>query len=277
MKKKIHLFTILALITTFSINVAAQKTAMYAQTSTQLQLEKNSIQVDNFSFSDVLGPENQLQHTASFDFVISNDAANQNILKLLQIYIKEKASRQLSFVTVNYNGEALQERSYDNAVVEEINFSTLEAVSKSAFKATVRIRAGAVKLQKGGSSSVVLKNKTAIAISCNYSVTIGNLPTARITKISGLSIKPDAGQYTNFTIEVLAIDGAAWNQWFLTGAAGIKTEQGNIRLLAANLKDILLNISLMDIEIVSYSVASGNQQSAGRATIGLRMRGMAVK
>lgn len=277
MKKKIHLCTILVLLTIFSINVAAQKTAQYAQTTTQLQLDKNSIQVDNFSFSDVLGPENQLQHTASFDFVVSNDAANQNILRLLQIYIKEKASRQLTFVTVNYIGEPLQERSYDNAVVEEINFSVLDAVSKSAFKANVRIRAGAVKLQKGGTSSVLVKNKTATAISSNYSVTIGNLPTARVTKISGLSIKPDAGQYSNFTIEVVAVDGAAWNQWFLTGAAGLKTEQGNIRLLAGNLKDILMTIYLMDVEIISYSVASGNQQGIGKATIGLRLKGMAVK
>ena len=111
----------------------------------------------------------------------------------------------------------------------------------------------------------------------NFSLTIGNLPTTRVTKISGLSIKPDDGQYTNFTIEVMSIDGSAWNQWFLTGAAGAKTEQGTIRLLAYNLKDVLLNISLINVEIVSYSGGSSNQQSAGRATIGLRMRGMAVK
>lgn len=277
MKKTIQFFFILVLLTVSCINVAAQKSAVYAQTTTQLQLEKNIIHVDNFSFADVLGPENQLQHTASFDFVVANDEATQNILRLLQLYTKERVSRQLSLATINYKGEIQQQRYYDNSVVEEINFSPLEVNSKILFKATVRIRAGAVKLQTGGVISPLVKNKPGMVYASNFSLTIGNLPTTRVTKISGLSIKPDDGQYTNFTIEVMSIDGSAWNQWFLTGAAGAKTEQGTIRLLAYNLKDVLLNISLINVEIVSYSGGSSNQQSAGRATIGLRMRGMAVK
>ncbi len=277
MKKINRLFILIFLLTAYCNTVTSQKTAMYAQTTTQLQLEKNTIQVDNFTFADVLGPENQIQHTASFNIAVNSDAATKNIIRLLQVYTKEKASRQLLFINTNYKGEAIDERVYDNTIIEEISFSELNALTKDILKATVKVRAGSVKLQKGGTNAVAIKSKSGLAFSSNFSLSIGNLPATRVTKISGLSIQPDAGQYTNFTIEVMSVDGAAWNQWFLSGAGGLKTEQGVIRLLAFNLKDVLFNISLMDVEIVSYSGASGNQQGTGRSTIGLRMKGMVIK
>ena len=78
-------------------------------------------------------------------------------------------------------------------------------------------------------------------------------------------------------MEILATDGAAWNQWFLTGAAGLRKEKGNILLLAPDLKGVLCNFSLYDVEIVSYTGGSGNQQTISRATIGLRLKGLVVK
>ena len=265
------------LLLVLSLSVIAQKTSTYAQSTTQLQLEKNSIQVDNFSFTDALGPENQLQHTASFDITLSDDAATQNILRSLQVYTKEQAGRQLNFVTLNYAGETLQERLFDNAIVEEILFNALDAASKPLFKATVKIRAGSVKIQKGGTKIDLGPRNKRRALSSFFSLTLGSLPTTRVSKISGLSIKPGDGSYTNLTIEILATDGAAWNQWFLTGAAGLRKEKGNILLLAPDLKGVLCNFSLYDVEIVSYTGGSGNQQTISRATIGLRLKGLAVK
>jgi len=265
------------LLLVLSLSVIAQKTSSYAQSTTQLQLEKNIIQVDNFSFTDALGPENQLQHTASFDITLSDDAATQNILRSLQVYTKEQAGRQLNFVTLNYAGETLQERLFDNAIVEEILFNALDAASKSLFKATVKIRAGSVKIQKGGTKIDLGPRNKRRALSSFFSLTLGSLPTTRVSKISGLSIKPGDGSYTNLTIEILATDGAAWNQWFLTGAAGLRKEKGNILLLAPDLKGVLCNFSLYDVEIVSYTGGSGNQQTISRATIGLRLKGLVVK
>jgi len=265
------------LLLVLSLSVIAQKTSSYAQSTTQLQLEKNIIQVDNFSFTDALGPENQLQHTASFDITLSDDAATQNILRSLQVYTKEQAGRQLNFITLNYAGETLQERLFDNAIVEEILFNALDAASKSLFKATVKIRAGSVKIQKGGTKIDLGPRNKRRALSSFFSLTLGSLPTTRVSKISGLSIKPGDGSYTNLTIEILATDGAAWNQWFLTGAAGLRKEKGNILLLAPDLKGVLCNFSLYDVEIVSYTGGSGNQQTISRATIGLRLKGLVVK
>lgn len=277
MKKSIQFCLSLLLLSVLNVSVMAQKTSTYAQSTTQLQLEKNNIQVENLSFTDALGPENQLQHTASFDFTLTDEAATQNILRLLQIYTKEQASRQLNFVTLNHAGETLQERFYDNAVVEEILFNALDATSKALFKATVKIRAGTVKIQKGGNRIDLGPRNKRRALSSYFSLTLGSLPTTRVTKISGLSIKPGDGSYTNLTIEILAIDGAAWNQWFLTGAAGLRKEKGNILLLAPDLKGVLCSFSLYDVEIVSYTGGSGNQQAVSRATIGLRLKGLAVK
>ncbi len=276
--KKTTLFNLSLLLLSFlTVPASAQKTTNYTQSSTVLQLEKNSIQVDNLIFSDVLGPENQLQHTASFEFPLADDAATQNILRNLQVYTREKSMRQMNFVTINYAGDPLQERFYESVVVEEITFNALDAASMTLFKATVKIRAGSVKIQKGGTKpDPVTKNKRR-ALSANFRISLGNLPTTRVAKISGLSIKPGDGSYTNLTIEVLAMDGAAWNQWFLTGAAGLRKEKGNIQLFAPDLKGVLYSFPLYDVEIVSYTVGSGNQQAISRATIGLRLRGLTLK
>lgn len=276
--KKTTLFNLsLLLLSLLTVPVSAQKTTNYTQSTIVLQLEKNNIRVDNLIFSDALGPENQLQHSASFEFSLADDAATQNILRILQVYTKEKSMRQMNFVTTNYAGDPLQERFYDNVVVEEILFNELDAASMAPFKATVKIRAGSVKIQKGNAKpDLVIKTKRR-ALTANFSISLGNLPTTRVAKISGLSIKPGEGAYTHLTLEVLAMDGAAWNQWFLTGAAGQRKEKGNIQLLAPDLKGVMFSFPLYDVEIISYSVGSGNQQAISRATIGLRLKGLAVK
>ncbi|MEQ1798043.1 MAG: hypothetical protein ABL872_08830, partial [Lacibacter sp.] len=250
----------------------AQKGRMYAQNTTVMQLDKYTIPADNFLFADALDANNQMRHTASFDILLSDDAALRDVLTLFQVYSKERTGSKMIFITLNYAGENLQERVYENPVVEEILFPALDASSATLpFKATIKIRADKVELQKGGIKPQFVKRNKYAAFCSNFSLSVGKLPANRVSKISGMSIKPGNQQTINLTIELSALDGAAWNQWFLTGAGGA-IQQGNISLLAPNLKDVLYNISLADVEIVSYSNSAGN-----RVLIGLRTKGIRIK
>jgi len=273
MKKINHLpaticFTAVLLLTGSS--VFAQKGTMYAQNTTVIQLDKYTFRADNFLFTDALDANNQMRHTASFDLLLTDDAALRDAVTLFQVS-KERPSIRMVFITLNYAGENIQERFYDNTVVEEILLPALDATSKLAFKATIKIRAEKVEQQKGSIKTQLASRNKYAALCSNFSLSLGKLPANRVSKISGLSIKPGNQQSINFTIEISALDGAAWNQWFLTGAGGA-VQQGVISILAPNLKDALYNISLADVEIVSYSNSAGN-----RVLIGLRTKSVAIK
>jgi len=279
--KKIYLLLVLTCLIAlilFSGSVIAQKGSVNTTSTIWLQVGNKSIPVDNLSYTDALGANNKMQHTASFDILLTNDEATRSVIGSLQVFDKERTGRQVTFTTVNTTtGESTGERVYDYTLVEEISFPALDGTSRNELKATIKFTAGAVKLQKGSGKKGLFTKNQSVAIASNFSLKLGSLPTNRVTKISGLSIKPGSQQLLNFTIEISAVDGAAWNQWFLTGGGGAKKEQGSISLLSPNMKDILYSFSLMDVEIVSYSGGSGNQQTLSRATIGLRMKTMAIK
>lgn len=264
-------------------NLNAQRTINTVQTSTLLVVGKNMIQADNLTYADFLGDGNIMQHTASFDIQLSDDAAARSILQLLQtpqvqsLNPKERTGRLMSFIKVSQLGETIEERQCLNTTVEDISFTTLDAASRVPVKATIRLKSANVNLVKGGTRVTTFPPGKNVVQSSNFSISLGNLPVSRVSRISGLHITPGNPALTNFTIELLASDGAAWNQWFLTSAGGIKKEQGTISLLSSDLKNVSYYISLQDVEIISYSVSQGTQPGMNRAVIGLRMKGMAIK
>lgn len=277
MKKTVitPILTWLLVVSSFIVN--AQRATSQGQTTMQLLLEKNNTPVENMTFTDILGADNRIQHTANFDLLLTNDAATRSILQQLQVLTKERVGRTLSFITFNQLGEPIQERVYENTMIEDIIFPALDAtMASTSVRATVKLRAGNVITRKEGPRLTAKLNK-GLAYTSNFSITVGGLPTTRVALIRGLSIKPGNTQPISLTIELSAQDGNAWNQWFLTGAGGIKKEQGNIRLLSPNFKDVLYDFSLMDVEIISFSQTSGPRPASNRAIVGLRIKGIAIK
>lgn len=246
------------------------------QGSTLLQLENTTAFINNFSFTDQLNESGRMQHTASFDLQMNNDPASHALLQYLQVGIKERGFVCTIF-SLNNTNQVTQSRLYENVVVEEIILPVWDATTTIPAKASIKLRAAGVSV-RNEAAKISIPVKTKIASFCsNFSLSLGSLPCTRVVKISGLKIKPGNQLQQNFTIELLAIDGAAWNQWFLTGAGGQKKEQGTIRLYSNTMKDVLYSISLADVEITSYSAAANNQQGIARVTIGLRVKGVAIK
>lgn len=269
----------LVLLLLCSQTIIAQKT-IYQQSSYQLKLGTAVFGIENVLQTDALDASNRMVHTASFDIILNDNENTKAVIAALQNQSKEKGLPVASIYTINSNHQATQEKQYSNITSQQVIIPALNAAEKSLLKATVKLTAANVQLVTSGIQAVGTNiGKSANAIISNFHFVMGSLPCNRVSKLSSLSINPNDKQLQNFSVEVAAADATAWNQWFLSGAGGLKKEQGYIELLAPNLKDILYTIQLADVDIVSFSSASAasGAQTIPRATVGLRVRKATIK
>ncbi|WP_462254777.1 hypothetical protein [Ferruginibacter sp.] len=257
---------------------AAQKTS-YTQSLIQLTIEGNSISTDNLAITDALGPDNKMIHTASFDITLSNSEVTKSIISSFQSSMKKNKTAQLLFTTINFNGDIQEERTYINTSILEMQLPQLDATAKVTLKIKIKIKAESVQVKQGDDKAISkIGAKSTSAIASNFRIKLGSLPTNRISKISGMSIVQADGPLQNFSLDVSVVDAAPWNEWFLTGAGGVKKEYGTIELLSPDFKTVLITIQLMDVEIISYSQTNNsNQQALAKANIGLRTKSVSIK
>ncbi len=277
MKRIVVFFSALFLL---AASVSLAQRTVGQQNFIQLKINNVVTGIDNLAITDALGPDNKMMHAASFDITLNDQEATRNIMAALQGVSTNKKGLELSFITINSNMEVMEVKTYSYTTVQEINLPQLDATSRSLVKAMVKIKAGSVQIQRGAGdkSTASSQMKSRNAAASNFKCTLGSLPCNRISKVGAVSIRPGDGQLQNFTIEVMGADATAWNQWFLTGAGGIKKEQGSIELLTPDLKVVLYTIILNDAEIISFSTTAGNgQQTIARATIGLRAKNLVIK
>ena len=275
-------FYFLLLLLFINFIAAAQLNISY-----QLRVNNASIAIENSVFTDALGSDNKIQHSASFEIVLNNNDATNAIITAIQdaatpqplIKTRETAASatlQLVFTKIDSRIGVTEEKSYSGILLDEIKLPNLNAADQSAARVTVKLRATTVTAMPAGGKAASTGNAHNINIPVsNFMLTMGTLPCRKVTKISSISIKPADNALQNFTVEISGADAAPWNQWFTTGAGGTKKEQGKIDLLASDFKTVVMTIQLSNVEIVSYSIS--NTGNIARATVGLRGRAAVVK
>jgi hypothetical protein len=280
MKKITTIFKLSVWVAVMVLNAlaaSAQRTSGAQQSSSQLSIGGNTVSIENVGVAAVLGPDNKIQHTANFDITLSDNEDTKAILVSLQSYFKKSSAAELFISTLNFNGVVQEERYYKDAVITEMQLPQLDAAAKSVLKIKIKIKAANVKLTAGGGKAIgKIGNKIRPAMASNFRIKMGNLPVNRVSKISAMNITGADNLLQNFSLDLAAIDGAAWNTWFLTGAGGIKKEEGVIELLTPDLKTVIFSIILSEVEITSYASSSVAGQVA-KANIGLRAKGIAIQ
>ncbi len=244
----------------------------------QLQIDGRAVIIDNFSTTDAVGLDNKIIHTACFDMAVNDLDATKTILADLQVISKAKKKLPMFFITFNPEGKVVDEKIYFTTTVQEIRIPALDASSKNYLKAAIKLTAASVQVLTKVNAATAVKatlNSHASYLS-NFRLTLGSLPADRISKISSISIFPGDNRVQDFILELPGTDAIKWDQWFLTGAGGVKKEQGTIEILNPNMITASFTIVLSDVEIVSFSTSSSNQQT-GKATIGLRIKNVALK
>lgn len=263
----------------------AQRTTS-TQSFNQLRVNNVTISINNMSLTDAVGTNGQVFHTASFDIILNDHEATKTVLLALQSAQASKAlvrgkesgasGPAIYFITVNSNFAVTEEKTYTGITLEEMRLPDMNAAEQSGIKVSVKLNAANVMVTAGGGKAAMNTTvRTANIAASFFRVTMGSLPCSRILKVGATAVKPMADQYQNFSIEMMGLDGAAWNQWFLSGAAGAKKEQGTIELLGRDMKSVLYTIQLTDVEIISYTVT--NNGSIARATAGLRLKQVTLK
>ncbi len=85
----------------------------------------------------------------------------------------------------------------------------------------------------------------------------------------------DSINISDFTIEIPVADSGPWNDWFESPNRATDLKDGEIILLGPDLKEILMTIQLMNVEIISFSASAGGTASTKR--IGLRAKDIDIQ
>ncbi|MET0465944.1 MAG: hypothetical protein ABW007_22475 [Chitinophagaceae bacterium] len=243
---------------------------LMAQNSKYLSIDQLTIPLDAATIID----SSNNGRLACFATLEIGIRSGESIAALKALFAATAENRPLSvsIKTMDVNGRAVEERFYQSAGVQEILLPAMDATDKNLVKVQVKIRATSVSVKEnaGTVNQAGLTRGTAVN-NANFRVTLGSLPTKRISKIGAIRIT--AGQPSSFSIELAETDAKDWQNW-LTGNTS-KRESGSIEWLAPNFKDVVLQIGLSDIEITSTSsqfISTTEVRQINKLNVGLRAR-----
>ncbi len=282
MKKTTTIFLLSAIATIMSYsNLDAQVARIYNSTSFGgegdiVTVNNASAKINNLFIMDSI----KAPHIASFEIELNSAGDTKKILTSLLSAAQGNQPLKLSFSKLNYQNQIVEERDYKSVTVNEILLPDFNTTSKETSKLRVKIQAEDVSVKSDineAATQLQVSTKGASikgALSANFRLVMGNLPTQRVTSISNLRISNQASDgYMNFSVEVPRIDSKQWKDWFNTGAGGGRSEEATISFMDPTMSNEITSLHLSGVEIVSVSEFSNSSQDGiPKTMIGLRTR-----
>lgn len=205
-------------------------------------------------------------------------------------------------IAVDPSYQAVASREFSDALITEMTFPTLDGSSKDPAYLTVKFAPTGIAYKKGDGSTVAgpLAPKANAALCSNFRVEIGDLPTARVSKIDSFTIKqvvreaetttrvrstsPTTLEVPNLKLTVSMADLDPWQHWFedfvINGKCSDADElSGSITLLAPDLTTELCRVDLAGVGVVSLQMnaAEANLEQVARFTVELYVESMAFE
>lgn len=267
--KNIFLTLTSLLLLFYSNNISAQPARSYSSVNNIITVNGATLPIYDLYTLDSL----KVPHFASFNIELNSDADTKKVLESLFSATSGKQSLKITIGTANMQNQIIDQRSYNGAMVAEIDIPDLSASSKDVAKIKVKIlsqdmNTATDKTQPAGKLSIQSKR----AITGNYKLVLGNLPTIRVTAISNLKTSSFLNTgYFNFNIEIDRSDAKQWKDWF-NASAGAKTEEGTLTLLDQTMANDLATIQISGVEIVAVSETTKPGETVAKTVIGLRAR-----
>ncbi|MBL0269171.1 MAG: hypothetical protein KAX45_04915 [Chitinophagaceae bacterium] len=272
MKKQVRilfLLTLVFLLTAAStIKVAAQGGNWF------IGLGENSMPVAYLQIADSVNPDKTMAFTAVIDVIPDGTRESKLLLaELLAATIKPTSIPSLLLGRVNDSLELMEERIWSNVSIQEMLIPEMDAASlRTSAKIRIRLKAEKAGVRYGTKTKVSFTpadNRRA-ALSSAYRVKAGALPVRRIIKFSSMRLTANNSEQLPVQIEMFASESKQWIEWFLNGAAGTKKEKVALEMYGADMRSVLLEIDLGELEIVSVGTSyANNQQTPHKVTIGL--------
>lgn len=226
------------------------------QANTQILMINNyPVAVENLTFSDAIGGDGSMLHSVAFNFrLYQEDLGISNLLSALQKQNSKMGYGEWSFsiYTLNYNRDIVEQRNYSAINVQEFSLSPLEANEKNTpVKGNIRLTALKMNLVAGNGKANFSMPKPLYALTSNFSLSLGNLPTKFMSGLSPLVVTPIGSNGVNFTIILNANDAATWNREFASG--NTNNLQGLIKLYEPNMQTVVKTIYINNAKITSIS------------------------
>ncbi len=176
--------------------------------------------------------------------------------------------------SLDHNYKVVVKRSFQDAIVTEFSLSQLDATDgKTPAMVMVKLQPVFTKRQQGGGESLpgTIGTKQKASLSSNFRLSLGGLPTARVSKIEPITIKrslavSSSGEarrreveegrmvHGDLVIEVSALDAAAYQEYLesfvVKGNNGDDKElSGRVELLDPTLQKVLFAMEAKGVGI----------------------------
>ncbi|HEX9375946.1 MAG TPA: phage tail protein [Actinomycetota bacterium] len=156
---------------------------------------------------------------------------------------------------------------FSNALITEIRFPVLDAASTAPAYITLTLAPQSTKMRRATGVVNLDPTKQRAWLAQNFHVTLGTLPTNRVSKVEAITIEqPGVGgratgvlQVSNVSLLFSQVDGLDWYSWFndfvILGNDGQEFERnGRIAFLSSDLAKELASIDLVQLGIFSLAL-----------------------
>ena len=268
--KKVFAFvfpTAMMLLLCNHLNAQNVRITNYEQmTNTFASVNGASVLASNVYVLDSIDTQYNGFHIASFDVNLGGNEITKKMLVDLQTAAAEKPLQELVLVKQTPTGKPLEQRTYGSVSVKEIRLPEFNSSSNELARIRITIQAQTVMITDNATVMIAGNPERRNTVNA-FKLSIGSLPTQRVSRVSGLKLIP--GQYQYFTIDVASTDAKTWNTWLRNSLRGGKKEYGTLTLFDQAMSMPVMSFNLTDIEIASIS-ASPAQESSAKITVGLR-------
>lgn len=167
-------------------------------------------------------------------------------------------TRTLTVSTMDFNNTEKSRRVFEDSVISFMELPALDGSSKDPGYVKMSFAVGRAKDNAGTAGAKTPpsadKASSKVWLQSNFRLTIDGLATNRVSKIDPITIKHSPkGQleYSNLVITVADVDSESWKVWAAQSVDGKPVEKnGKLELLAPNLKDVILTVSLEGLGVV---------------------------
>lgn len=202
----------------------------------------------------------------------------KNLYEWIKASMDNQHMRKNGYIAAaNFDKKAMAYRHFRDALITEVTIPACDGSSKDSSYFTIKFDAEEITYQDGDQADLkgAVNTKQKRWLNSNFRLTLGDLPTARVSKIDSFTLKQgvvqdDVGQFRvstkeptkmevpNLKVTFSAADVKPWAQWFDNFVIkGLNTDsdelQGAIEFLDPSGKETLGTVELQNVGIFSLN------------------------
>lgn len=224
---------------------------------------------------------NSFQSVVKMRFHVSSSSGTSTVIQSIDKGISQSSNDPFTMTvnSIGSDGKITDASDYLQTKIKEFTIPALDPNSREIAEFLLQVQSPDVRTKSGNSAASSIGSKLKNALSGNFKMTLGDLPTTRVSSISAITVRKrdflgapsTKDSISDFTITVSGSDDVQWRNWLQDASLRTQKKSGDIQLLTPNLKDSIFTVTLTNVSIISFHTETS--QGAGtvpRSTVGLR-------